>query len=86
MTSRQNGGLLVFLAMYIRINNLKTDQYKMTNKEVDEAVEDACNVTEECEPQTEEDFYRLASLYFLYKPGYDNHVDEEAAEHRWIYG
>jgi spore coat polysaccharide biosynthesis predicted glycosyltransferase SpsG len=83
---KRTPALLTFLALYLKMNHILGDSSKLSDDEVSLAILDACDVTEESKPKTEEDFYRLGCQYVLCKEAFEAAQAEFMKEHRSIYG
>lgn len=81
---KRTPGLLVMIAIYQKLNGQKP--HVPSDYHVNRIEEEMCDVTEEPIPETEENRYRIASLYVLYKESFDRHAEEQVREYREVYG
>ena len=78
LISAKGPGVLSFFALYKKINGSIQDEF--------DAVIEALEVSEFGVPASDNEFYQVATMYFLYIDGYKQAVKEEHAEYMSVYG
>lgn len=84
--NKRTSGLLLTLALYLKVNGLRTKTYNqctMSSADATNALTEMMDVTEmmSCEIETDEGLLTMAAQYVLSKEAYEAYRAEEAADH-----